>query len=316
MQNYILRPGPMLVAQRWVRDADENPAERVEHDVADRAHEYLFETIEMDSRVTLADLFRLLDRDPILRQVFRRDWAEELCTEARKGPAEPLNPDPAWHEGIESLELYQQWNLDTGSNTYLPTQRLQLHGIGVELLEDAPEHHRKKGEHITWAVSLTPVRELLSLPLRINPEVLICEDDLDSESYGQEIARIRHPDVTLGQIISGVLYELGFHGGPVEQAEFAAELKRRTNEVDNGTAKLISAEEVFGEFEQPGCDALFTDLGGRSAYEIRTAMRRIGDDENAASWFEKEFKGEVVVRAQFRDRGGRDFRKAFRAAGR
>jgi len=306
----------MLVAQRWVRDDDANSAEHVEQDVADRAHEYLFETIEMDSRVTLADVFRLLDRDPILRQVFRRDWAEELCAEARKGPTEPSSPDPAWHEGIEWLELYQEWSLDTGSGTYLPMQRLQFHGIGVELQEDAPEHHRRKGERITWAVSLTPVRELLALPLRINPEVLVMEDDLDSESYGREVSRARHPDVTLGQIIGGVLYELGFHGGPGEQAEFAAELKRRTDEVDNGTAKLISAEEVFGEFDQPGFDALFDDLGGRSAYEIRTAMRRIGDDENAASWFEKEFNGEVVVKPQFRDRGGREFRKAFRVAGR
>ena len=316
MQNYIFRPGPVLVAQRWVRDGNTNPVRPLEYDVADRAHEYLFETIEMDSRVTLADLFRLLDRDPVLRQVFRRDWAEELCAEARKGPLTPLSSNPARQEGIEWLELYQEWNLDTARSTYLPTQRLQFHGIGVVLQEDAVEHDRRKGDRITWAVSLTPVRELLTLPLRINPEVLVREDDLDSASYGLEIARVRHPDLTLGQIIGGVLYELGFHGGPDEQAEFAATLKRRMDEVDSGAVKPINADEVFGASDQPGCDALFDDLGGRSAREISTAMRRIGDGENAASWFEKEFGGDVVVKAQFRDRGGRAFRQAFRAASR
>ena len=316
MQNYIFRPGPVLVAQRWVRDGDTNPVKHLDYDVANRAHEYLFETIEMDSGVTLADVFRLLDRDPVLQQVFRRDWAEELCAEARRGPLAPSSSDPARQEGIEWLELYQEWNLDTARGAYLPTQRLQFHGIGVVLREDAPEHHRRRGDRITWALSLTPVRELLTLPLRINPEVLVMEDDLDSASYGLEIARFRHPDLTLGQIIGGVLYELGFHGGPDEQAECAATLKRRMDEVDSGAVRLIDAAEIFGRSDQPGCDALFDDLGGRSAHEISTAMRRIGDVENAASWFEKEFGGHVVVKAQFRDRGGREFRKAFRAASR
>ncbi|MBC7958123.1 MAG: hypothetical protein H7Y33_19910 [Cytophagales bacterium] len=72
---------------------------------------------------------------PILRQVFRREWAEE-CVEARKGPAQSSSSDPAEHEEIECLELDQEWNLDTSSKTCLPTQRLQLHGIGVELQED------------------------------------------------------------------------------------------------------------------------------------------------------------------------------------
>ena len=314
MQNYIFRPGPVLVAPYCLRDGNPPPDAPVEHDVSDRADEYLFETIEMDPRVTLADVFCLLDRDPVLRQVFRRDWAQELCDEARKGAIDASSADPAWQEGIEWLELYQEWNLDTGSATYLPTQRLQLHGIGVELQEDAPDHQRKRGERIIWSVCLTSVRELLAVPLRVNPEVRVSEDDLDSERYGQEVKRVWHPDVTLGQIIEGVLHELGFHGGPDGRTEFAADLRRRMDELDRGLGELTSTEDVFGKSDQPGCDTLFDTLGSRSAYEVTTAMRRIGDDENAAAWFDREFDGEVAVKTGLRDHGGRQFRKAFRMA--
>ena len=208
-QSHIFRPGPALIAQPWVRGGEASATKSGERDVTDRAHEFLFETIEMDSRVTLADLFRLLDKDPTLKRIFRRDWAEELCAEARRGAVEPSSPNLTWNEGIEYLELSQEWHLDTSNNTYLPMQRLQLHGIGVELAEDAPEHHLKKGERITWAVSLTPVRELLALPLRLSSEVVVREDDVDSQSYGNELSRARH-DTTLGQIISGVLGRLRF----------------------------------------------------------------------------------------------------------
>jgi hypothetical protein len=47
------------------------------------------------------------------------------------------------------------------------------HGIGHELAEDLPEERRKKGERIEWSVSLTPLRELLSLPVRVKREVRI-----------------------------------------------------------------------------------------------------------------------------------------------
>ena len=314
MQDFVLRPGPVLSAQRWVRDGDDDKMERV--DVSDRAHEYLFETIELDSQMTLGDVFALLTKAPLLQQIFRRYWSEELCAEAQKGPLPPVSPDSALNERIEYLELYQQWAFDSGRKTYLPTQRLQLHGLGAELEDDSPAYGRKKGERIAWSVSLTPVRELLTLPVRVNPEVVITEDDVDSRAYGLEISRVLHPDVTLGQIIDGVLYELGFHGGPTEQAAFAAELRTRAKEATDGSIALINADDVLAESVQPACDAMFDDLGGRTMREIQKAMLLIDDDENAASWFEKKFEGTVIVKAQFRNRTGKEFRKAFRAANR
>jgi len=324
MRDLILRPGPALIERRWETDdsdddaaADDEPdGPRLrEQDVTGRAHEFLFDLITLDAGTTLSDLFRLLDASPLLQPVFRRDFAAELCAEARKGPLAKAAP-PSPHEGIEYLELYQQWSLDTATNVYSPMQRLDLHGVGYELTEDVPEHGRKRGERIQWAVSLTPLRELLHLPLRVDPEVQVTEDDLDAKAYGTEIARARHPDVTLGQVIHGVLWELSFHGGPQEQADAADELHQQVAAIDAGTAELVSGDDLFENLDRPGCEALFDSLGGRSAREISHALREIDDDENAAAWLDKTFDGTVLVKPQFRDRSGRQFRKAFRAAAR
>ncbi len=287
-----------------------------EVDVSSRAHELLFEPITVHAETTLADIFRLMEASPLLQKFYRRDFAEELCAEARKGAVEPLARERAPHEGIEFLELYQQWGLDTSTNEYSGTQRLQLHGIGHELAQDLPEERRKKGERIEWSVSLTPLRELLSLRILVNAEVRITEEDATAKAYMSEIRRARNTDVTLGQVIHGLLWELSFHGGPQEQQEVSEELKRRVAEVNDGTVELVSGGAIFEHLDRPGCDALFDDLGGRSPREITAAIRDIDDDQNAAAWLERVFEGAVVVKAQFRGRTGREFRQAFRAAGR
>lgn len=181
---------------------------------------------------------------------------------------------------------------------------------------DAPTYGVKAGDRIKWSVSLTPVRELLDLPLRLREDLTVTEDDIDAKGYADVIASARCSEVLLGQVIQGVLDEVAFHGGPDEQAEFSAELKSRVAEVDAGTAKLIPSDDVFAEFDRPGFDALFEALGAVPQGEVSRAIRRMGDDEPAGLFLSQAFDGKVVVKPQFWDRPGREFRKAFRAAGR
>jgi len=154
-------------------------------------------------------------------------------------------------------------------------QRLHLHGIGHELAEDLPEERRVKGERIEWSVSLTPLRELLSLPVRVKEEVRITEEDATAKACMSEIWRARWTDVTLGQVIHGLLWEL--------QMEVSEDLKRQVAEVDAGTVERVSADDVFEPLYKPGCDALFKELGGRSTREIAAAIRDIDDDQNASA---------------------------------
>ena len=316
MQHLILRPGPMLVLRPFRPGLEDVSGRLNEVDVTRRAHEFLFEFITIQVGTTLSDVFRLMEASPLLQKFYRQDFAEELCAEARKGALDVAAQDPASDESIEFLELYQHWGLDSSTNEYSGTQRLNLHGMGPVLSKDAPREGRKEGERIEWSVSLTPLRELLALPITVNSEVRITEDDANAKAHMREIRRGRHPDITLGQVIHGLLWELSFHGGPQEQQEVSEGLKRQLEEIDAGAAELVCGDDIFDPLDRPGCDAIFDDLGGHSPHEIATAIRDIDDAENAATWIDKTFGGEVVVKAKFRDRTGREFRKTFRAAAR
>jgi hypothetical protein len=314
MDNLILASGPKLIWRDIHRQDANHP---VDTDVAHRAVEFLYEPVTLDRRLTLGDVLSLLYVCPPLQQVFRRDFAEELCAEARKGPVpQSRGSDPEEVSGIESLELYWSWGYDTTTTAYSSVHRLDLHGVGRILAVDAPAYGRRAGERINWSISLTPLRELLDLPLRLRDAFNVTEDDIDAKAYGDTVANAKCPVVLLGQVIHGVLYELSFHGGPEQQTEFHDELMARKAEVDAGTAKLIAADDVFSEFDRPGFDTLFDSLGDVAQGDVSSALRRIGDDEPVGLWLDREFDGKVVVKLQYRERVGREFRKMFRAAGR
>lgn len=121
------------------------------------------------------------------------------------------------------------------------------------------------------------------MPVRVKDEVRIPEEDATAKAYMSEIRRARCTDVTLGQVIHGLLSDLSFHGGPQEQMEVSEDLKRQVAEVDAGTVELVSADDVFEPLYKPGCDTLFKELGGRSTREIAAEIRDIDDDQNASA---------------------------------
>ena len=307
MQHLILRPGPELILRAFRPDPDDlgpRPKERV---VTNHAHEFLFDAITLHPQTRLADVFALLDASPLLKRIYRPAFVDSLCAEAGKGPA---RDEQQPHDRIEFLELYAQWRLDTHTQTYSDTTRLQLRGVGPVLQEDHPEEHKRKGERIEWAVSLTPLRELLAIPVRVNHSVRITEDDRAAQAWMQEIGRVQLEDVTLGQLLEGLLWELSFHGGPAEQEAVSEGLRKQVAELEDGTAKTCSSDEVFERLGLPGCEGLFDEFGGLSPREVDQALRDIGDTENAAEWIANRFDGRVVVKAKFRRLNGREFRRA------
>jgi hypothetical protein len=193
---------------------------------------------------------------------------------------------------------------------------LELHGIGPVLEFDAENYRVKAGERIKWSVSLTPIRELLELPLRLSEELNIAEDDIDARGYGNAVMKGRCNEVLLGQIIQGILDDLCFHGGPEKTAEISDSLKAQMAEIDAGTAKLMPADDLFDNWDRPGFSTLFETLGDVRPAEVRHAMRDIEDDMPVGPALDNAFNGKVVIKEAFRNRPGREFRKLFRAAGR
>lgn len=247
MSELILKPGPVLIWREWVYDEAKEEGSWVDSNVTSFSHEYLFETITVDDGVLLADIFRLLDAVPILTSIFRRDFSEELLIEAQKGvsPSVTSGYSP---EGIEYLELYQVWNLNTATHEYEPLHRLDFHGIGYLLREDLDEGNGcifPAGTRIHWSISTTPLRELLEIPIRINHIISVCENDLSAKKYAQELEKVQVHGFNLSQILHGILWELSWHGGPEKQSEFVEELKSRVDDVKSGRPDAISNSDPF-----------------------------------------------------------------------
>lgn len=141
------------------------------------------------------------------------------------------------------------------------------------------------------------------------------DDPVETNVAGRAVEFLFQPVTLDRRLILGDVFKL-LAACPALQQVFREELERRVEEVDAGTAELIPGDDVFAEFDRPGFEALFETLGDISQGEVRRALRRIDDDEPAGSWLEREFAGQVQVRPQFHGRPGREFRKAFRAAGR
>lgn len=299
-----LMPGPTLTLRAYPLPEP--------MDVTARAVEYLFDTVEVDPAVTLGDIFRLLEANPALKHVFKRDYAEQLAAEALKGP---LPDDDDIQDRLEYLELDEQWRLNTAENAYDPTHRLNVSGIGFKLLEDAPDYGVKAGGRVRFSLTCTSIRKLLDLPVRINQSVPVIEADVYANAYCKELSRANHTGVSLGQVLHGLLFELSFHGGPEEQEEFTASLKEQMAELDAGTLKTVSHDDVFARFDRPGIRVLFESVGGLKTADVTRAMREIPDTANAAEFLRKKLGPDVVVKAEYRELAGRAFRKTFAHAG-
>ena len=88
------------------------------------------------------------------------------------------------------------------------------------------------------AVGLSPLRDLLHLPLRYDPEVVFRNKKFE------EVYRTELP-ISLFDFLKAVFYELTFYGTASERDAMLADLKERIREIEDGEVELIPAEEVF-----------------------------------------------------------------------
>lgn len=281
-------------------------------DVTGRAHEFLNELLDAGEDVTLYDYLALLGISPLLQAVYTRDFAESIFQEVQKGPLEQPAEDP-----LEYLELYFQWRLDSSTRAYSGLSRMQLHGIGTVLQEDRDGY--KSGQRIAWGLTGLPLRELLSIPVRVNHEVSVIESDADAHAEGKEIQKIHLDAVTLGQVLHGLLWELSFHGSPVQAQAFWEEIKngQENFKADQESAITATSECIFKDLGLPvpaGVALIFETIGGQDPWGLGYWLKKIPDQDLASEAIALAFQGEVVVKPEYRKLTGYAFRRAFRLA--
>jgi len=311
MYDLTLRPGPVLVY--GFPEHVNGKLLRRTAEVTDKASQFLFQPVRIEPGVTLADILRLFSVCPALLDNFRLQFAAQLCAEAAKGPlpegegSEAGDPQP-----LEVLELCWNWGLETHTAEYSSVSTLYLNGLGPVLSADDPNERLKAGERVRWSVALMPVRELLHLPVVVRPDFEIQESDVYAKAYGRPVGLGRVCEVTLGQVLHGLLTELCFHGSPEDKAALTAELSAQVAEIDAGTAELKDAEDVFKELgfgDARVFEAMFESTGGLSRREVRWALGKVEDAEPVGPALEVKSGARVVVRPEFCDLGGREFRR-------
>jgi hypothetical protein len=227
MDGLFLRSGGRLDKVRWVYDDAKGEGSYVTRDVTSCSSGYLMESVIFDGDIRLKDILSLLHSDVVLQAVFRRDWAAEYSAEMLKGDSTPFTGEYDADE-IEYLELYSIWEKNSATNEVEGISRLSFHGIGFELRDDSMQGDmvvHPKGSRIPWGLTFSPIRELLDLPVKVNPNIVVCEGYTKSDKYGHTLETLVSGQPTLGQVIHGILWEISFHGGPEETKDFAETLR-------------------------------------------------------------------------------------------
>ncbi len=313
MYDLTLRPGPTLVF--GFPETREGKTVRGTANVTADASRFLFHVVCIEPGVTLNDILRLLDACPALVEIFRLRFAEQVREEVLKGPPAQAAYGGESPRDLDHLELRWNWRLDTDTREYSSVQDLELSGVGPVLREDDVQQRLRAGDRERWSLKLTPVRELLRLPVIFRHDFIITEADLNSRRYGEPVANGRLDEVTLGQMIHGVLSELTFHGGPTEQAALSEELAQQLANLQSGNEDTVGAEALFNELMpvDTAFAAMFETLGDVTQTEVRQVMHHIEDDQAASPEFFAAFGGRVRVREQHEQLTGRQFRKGFQA---
>jgi len=323
MRSLCLEPGGKLIAT-W--DAEGSALPKTE-DVSACAHQFLFERVDVSPLFTLGDLFGLLSNDPVLVSIYRRDYSLELLEHALKGPVgQQTEADP---EALEFLELYQIVEAETAEQRVSGTEFVRLHGLSFEFKHDTDMggYIQAKGTRLGYGVSLTDLRELLAVPLRVNLQVAVCEGDPYSRNFGQQLHVVTREPLMLGHLLHAVLWELSFHGSPEEGAEVAADLRETVAELKEqldsaSRPQSRTSEDDSSDFltciHNTGVEAVFSHTGTLSIRELADAVRQIEDRVNIVEGLAETLKAQgsgVVIKPQYRALNARDFRKAMNEAG-
>lgn len=303
MTQLTLHPGPRLLRVVYPEDAPPQ-----DEDVTDRAVEFLFDRLTLTPDLRVRDLFGLFERCLALQAVYRRFYAQELCAEAALGPL----PD---HEKSDLLylELRQSWEYNSHTRTYAELRRFLMLGVGHPPRDD--ENIRPEADGLLrYSMIGFGVRPILDLPVRLDTNVWVSESDTYSCRSSRQISLVHSSDLSLGDMLQAMLWDLTWFGTPDETEEVIeemAELQKTPEAWSPGMTFEEITEHFSGDRYRRGCQVLFESTGSFSAVALASELRRIPDSLNARQWLNKRLGKQVKLHPAFRRLRGRELRQAF-----
>lgn len=276
MKELTLKHGPKLELKHSHFDEITEEAKEVTSDITSRAGQFLFKKVTLAADVLLSDLLKLLQLNPVLLEIYHGHWAEDFLTEAISlnfTGTEVVADD----EAIEYLEIYQQWSHDCDTNemAYMVNE---FHGMGF-LRKAESKNLGSVGTRTPWSLTFLPLKELLNLPVHINPQVQVVEDNIYSTKYGQIKYSFQNPNLQLGEILEAVLFELSFHGNPAMKKAEGDSLLALSERVKSGVVETTpfdfsglyaGTRQVFEIYDDDFSEEMLWQL-----------LKKLPDNENA-----------------------------------
>lgn len=223
MEKLEIKRGGKLVQTVWKN------GKYVDIDRTNLVASFLFSPCILEEGTTLKDILLLCEKDlPTLDKVIG-NYLKELVVEGLSKKAKEIN-DEYDSEKIEYLELKYTPEVDEYENveSFTGITLLSFGGQGVVLQEDYEYH--KKGTRIPWSICMTPVNELVNIPLKLYDKFEVYEGIMKTapKDKCKNLININNPEYTLGQIIYSIAWELSFHGGPYKRNKFRLKLDNIT----------------------------------------------------------------------------------------
>jgi len=229
-----IRKGGKLIKTKWVYDKTKDEGSYVEKDITDKAISHLFDGCDLEEGVTLRDIFLIMNKELKLFDAVIRNWCEEIVTEGLTKPAKVVGQyDP---DEIEYLELSKNIHYDGTEKQCNGGLFPDFGGVGYELKEDKlhswGEVEWPKGSRIPWGISFSSANDLIDLPVKLDKKLRVFNDDHTAppKDYCQELASYEGVNYTLGDILYGIIWEMSFHGGPIEREKAGGELRKAVDE--------------------------------------------------------------------------------------
>ena len=233
-----IKAGGCLVSTRWSYDAATKTGKADQFDVSAEAATYLNDLVVVDDDVTLGDVFQLIAADKTLQRVYSRNYIQVLCEEAANGP--DAWPEEFRDQALECLEMRHVIEFSSADMSYGPLDRWSLVGLEAPSPGTAMASDQAEGARRVRNIHLTPLRQMLTLPVRLNGQTLIIDTDPDTNRGSKSLPQILAPHITLGQFFHQLLHELSVYGTPAEQAKLVEKMLARAR-LGKGKAGLAPA---------------------------------------------------------------------------
>jgi hypothetical protein len=296
----ILRPGSVLL-----RSLDQSAQEGKTHeDITQRAVEFLFAPLELDTNVTVGDLFGLFAACPELLVVYRRFYAQAFCDYAAQGPLSAEDGN-----ALDRVEIYRAWEFDYKTDTYTDMAMLSVSAFGLCPAGKEQELGPDEDGFVRYCLDGADLRQLLNVPLRFNPQVKV----YDAENFRNPVRTVNCAEFSLGEVLQTVMWSLSWFEGPAQAQETFEHFDKmdKNPEAWEEVSFEELMEEQFGEEDRCGCAALFDSTGDCEPMEVSSAIDNIPDQDNAQQWLQQHVDENISVKPAYRGLDGRDFRQAF-----